>query len=107
MPEVPADSDAQNSGVVFPMAETTPMPVTATRRIAKLSGIGGRSRGGRPRLQALDTLGQLAQALRRVHAVVGKAYLERVLELEDEAEGVERVLADLAERLVERHRLQR
>ena len=107
IPEVPLDSDSQNSAVVFPIAEITPIPVTTTRRMGEgLRNRRATERGGRPRDQALDAARQLTQAARRVHAVVGQAHVELVLEGENEAEGVQGILADLVQGLVERHRLQ-
>src|SRR4029079_13552798 len=75
-----------------PMAETTPMPVMATRRISR----SGRRRAlGQDLAQRLD---DLADTLHLLNYLIGDADIEFVFEREDEVDSVERIDAELLER---------
>src|SRR6476646_651033 len=75
-----------------PKAETTPMPVMATRRISR----SGRRRAlGQDLAQRLD---DLADTLHLLNYLIGNADIEFVFEREDQVDSVERIDAELLER---------
>src|SRR5262245_8748548 len=85
----PSASARRNSSSVLPSGETTPIPVTATRRIAIL-GAALRLAGGGER--GSDVALEVGERLDALQLVVGDRDAEFFLDLEhelDEAEGVD------------------
>src|SRR5688572_6121392 len=92
MPERPAASESWNFSRVVPSGETTPAPVTATRRMCERSGLaGGGERGG-------DVPLEIGERLDRLQVFVGYAHAELLLDLEHELDEAERVDAERIER---------
>src|SRR5512134_3724082 len=92
MPERPAASDSWNCSRVMPSGETTPAPVTATRRMPEGSGLaGGGERGG-------DVALEVGERLDRLQVLVGHADAELLLDLEHELDEAERVDAQRVQR---------
>src|SRR5580704_8405125 len=95
MPGWPAASSRQNSPQLWPSAETTPAPVTTTRRC--MSGPEGR-------LASLATFEQLGDAVHDVahrsdilRGVVRNIYVELVFHREKNIDPVQRIDAELFE----------
>src|SRR5688500_5717096 len=92
MPERPAASDSWNCSRVVPSGETTPAPVTATRRMREGSGLaGGGERGG-------DVPLEVGERPDRFQVLVGHADAELLLDLEHELDEAERIDAEGVER---------
>src|SRR5688572_22517447 len=97
MPERPAASERWNSSRLAPSGDTTPAPVTATRRIEVVlrgasSGLAGGGEGGG------DVALQVGERLDCLQLFVGHADAELVLDLEHELDEAERVDAQGVER---------
>ena len=97
MPERPACSACQNSPLLWPSAEMTPRPVTATRRACqalsrRLSPLAVRLGSPRELRDAVDHIANRTQILR---GIVRNIDIEFALHREKDVDAVQRIDAEL------------
>src|SRR6476469_36089 len=101
MPLAPRERRSQNSAEVWPRAQTTPRPVTATRFIPGLSS-------AHFLLDKLpDALDRILHASHVLHSVIRNADVELGLQGEHDVDAIERIDFQILERLFLVHRLHR